>query len=213
MNASIGPIVKCYPALSSEKYSPQPLDSAFNSTKLIWTEMTLFLLLGLNVFTLISLNLLDYSSVYAEEGSVQPLSASRLYWTQAVFGSALAATVVALLDASYRIFTTRRPQYRKVTLHVLTFILSFSVIALSKSPPFSAVCLCYVDTCLNTTEQLFAFAFAGVTCTVLTFKHPEIYNFHVLHFWVEAYLIGLLFYGLFTILIAAADVCIFLLCF
>lgn len=165
----------------SEKYTPLPLDRSWNSTKLIWTEMTLFLLLGLNVFTLISLNLLDYSSVY-EKGSHSETS-SRLYWTQAVFGSALAASVVIILDALYRFFQYCRPQYRKVTLHALTLLLSLTVISLS------------------------------VTCTVLTFKYPDIYKFRVLRFWVEAYLIGLLLYAFFAIIIAAADVCIFLPCF
>ena len=125
-NSMVEQKAKCFPTLTSDQYTPRPLDRPFNHTKLIWTEMTLFQLLGLNMVSLISADLLNYSYFYRSE------AINQMYWTQALFSSGVSALVVVVLVGSYRFFTIRKPHYRKVAQNLLIVVLSLLVIILSK---------------------------------------------------------------------------------
>ena len=116
-----------YPSLITKQYIP-PFDRAFNATKLIWDEMALFILFGMNILCLISLNLLQFYN----SASTKSKDQTPLYWTQVLFTSGVPALVTLLFVASYRVFTKLRPQYRKISQKMLTLCLGTTVVVISK---------------------------------------------------------------------------------
>ena len=111
-------------------YDSRPFDAAFNSSKLIWDEMLLFVLLGLNVVSLIALNML--TTFYDASPLLEITTHWRLFWTQTILASTLPSVLTCALTIVYRFVTNRSPHYRKTARNWVTVLLSVVVIFFGK---------------------------------------------------------------------------------
>lgn len=123
----------CYKISEKYDYTPEPYDRAFNATKMIWTEMCLSFLLGVDILTMVSLSMLSYfqkSSAYDSKDMVTTLCS---------LGTAIPVLVAFNAIVYYRVATNHFPAWRKLIQDAFHWSLTLLIIFLGLAGVYAAI--------------------------------------------------------------------------
>lgn len=114
-------------------YTPEPYDRSFNTTKVIWSQMALSFMAGVDILTIVSLSMLSYfqkSSAY---------SSTEMMVAMSILGTSIPTLVALNALIYYRVATNHFPAWRKLIQDAFHWLLTIMVIFLGLAGVYAAI--------------------------------------------------------------------------